>query len=193
MLVSSIFHGNISHFVLNIVGLQLYGYFVEWYYGRWRYSLTVLLTVVNSHLMSCLTDSITVSSTASGLLYALLGMKVVFFFKYRKYEPMAERKLPLYGLLVLIAGINLIVLFIGSNVDYGSYVSTAFPNVGGLITGLLCGMMFYDPAVITWRTKSLKYTAIALTVLFSISLVLGCFLTDSVLYRDLNSAITNLC
>lgn len=124
IVISSIFHGNISHFVLNIVGLQLYGYFVEWYYGKWRYSVAVALTVINSHLMSCLTDSSNVSSTASGILYALLGMKAVFFFKYRKYQAMGERRIPLYGLLVLIAGINLIVLFIGSNVDYGSHVST---------------------------------------------------------------------
>lgn len=121
--MSAIFHGNISHFVLNIVGLQLYGYFVEWYYGKWRFCCAVLLAALNAHLMSCLTDSITVSSTASGILYTLLSMKAVFFFKYRQYEPMAERRMPLYGLLALIASVNLIVLFIGSNVDYGSHVS----------------------------------------------------------------------
>lgn len=86
--VSSIFHGNISHFVLNIVGLQLYGYFVEWYYGKWKFTLALVLAILNSHLMSCLTDGVNVSSTASGVLYAILGMKAVFFFKYRNYQPL---------------------------------------------------------------------------------------------------------
>jgi hypothetical protein len=29
---------------------------------------------------------------------------------------------PLYGLYILIMGINVVILFVGSNVDYGSYI-----------------------------------------------------------------------
>lgn len=86
--ISMVFHGNISHIVLNMIGIQMYGYFIEWYYGKLKYVLLLLAAMINGHFLSCLTNSVSVSSTASCILYAFLGMKITFFIKYRKYQPL---------------------------------------------------------------------------------------------------------
>ena len=78
----------------------------------------------------------TVSTSASGILYAILGVKILFFIKYRHYEPLDSKRIALYGLLGLIFGMNIIVLFVGGNVDVGGHV-------GGLITGIIYGLIFY--------------------------------------------------
>lgn len=134
--VSGLFHSNISHLILNLVGIQLYGYFVEWYLGKWKFVRLVLVSLVNSHFMSCLTNMRTVSTTSSGILYSLLGVKILFFIKYRGYELLDSKKYALYGLLGLVFCINVIVLFVGANVDIGGHV-------GGLLTGLIYGGVFY--------------------------------------------------
>ena len=122
VLVSALFHSSFVHLLLNLVGLQLYGYFVEWYIGKWRFCLLMGVAAINAHFLSCLTNKFTVATTASGILYAILAIKVLFYFKYRKYEPLDTKRFALYGLLVLISGINLIALFMGSNVDYGGHI-----------------------------------------------------------------------
>lgn len=83
--VSGLFHSNFSHLILNLVGLQLYAYFIEWYLGKFKFVGLVIISIINSHLMSCLTNKYTVSTTSSGILYAILGVKILFFIKYRNY------------------------------------------------------------------------------------------------------------
>lgn len=89
------------------------------------------MAIINSHLLSCLTNVVSVSSTASGILYAFLGLKIIFFVKYRQYKPLENRKAPLYSLFGLIFAMNLIVLFVGSNVDVGGHVGKAFTTQVG--------------------------------------------------------------
>lgn len=80
--------------------------------------------MINAHMLSCLTNAVTVSSTASGVLYAFLGLKIIFFIKYRQYKYLENRRAPLYALFGLVFLMNLIVLFVGSNVDVGGHVGT---------------------------------------------------------------------
>ena len=137
VLVSGVFHSNFSHLILNLVGLQLYGYWVEWYIGHLKFMGLIIMSIINAHFLSCLTNMYTVSTSASGILYAILSIKILFFIKYRKYEPLDSKRIALYGLFGLIFGMNIIVLFVGGNVDVGGHV-------GGLITGLLYGLIFYE-------------------------------------------------
>ena len=78
ILVSGIFHSNIAHFVLNLIGFQIYGYFVEWYYGKLKFGLTLLFSVIISHLFSCVALPTTVSTVSSSILYATIALKVYF-------------------------------------------------------------------------------------------------------------------
>ena len=120
--VSGLFHSNFSHLILNLVGLKLYGYFIEWYIGSLKFAGLAVLAIINAHLLSCLTDKYTVSTVASGILYAMLAVKILFFIKYRNYEPLNTKRIALYGLLGLIFGMNILVLFVGGNVDVGGHV-----------------------------------------------------------------------
>lgn len=108
-----------------MVGLQLYGYFIEWYIGSLKFAGLAVLAIINAHFLSCLTDKYTVSTTASGILYAILAVKILFFIKYRNYEPLNTKRIALYGLMGLIFGINILVLFVGGNVDVGGHVGTS--------------------------------------------------------------------
>lgn len=97
----------------------------------------IVLAIINAHFLSCLTNLESVSTTSSGILYSILAIKILFFIKYKNYEPMDSKRIALYGLLGLIFGINIIVLVVGGNVDVGGHV-------GGLITGLIFGAIFYE-------------------------------------------------
>lgn len=193
ILVSSLFHGNISHVVLNLLGMQLYGYFCEWYFGKLRFALMLVIAIVNSHLLSCLTNVVSVSSTASGLLYTFLGLKIIFFVKYRSYKPLDNRRAPLYSLFGLIFAMNLVVLFVGSNVDVGGHVGNESYNLGGFVTGLLFGGMFYHDDPKAKKEKALKYSMMALAIVLPLALLGACFGLNSPFYTDLNSAIDVLC
>lgn len=181
IITSAIFHGNISHFVLNIISMQLYGYFAEWYYGRSRYALALVSGCITSHLLSCLTNTMSVASTASGILYTIIGLKIAFFFKYRTYQELESRRLPLYALLFLASSINLIVLFVGSNVDYGGHIA-------GLLTGLMLGVAFYEG-----QTTRVKVAMSLLIAVSTLGLLVGCFSLSSQYYLDLNHAIITIC
>lgn len=128
--MSGLFHSNFSHLILNLVGLQLYGYFIEWYIGHLKFAFLLITAIINAHFLSCLTDMYTVSTTASGILYSILAVKILFFVKYRKYEPLDSKRIALYGLLGLIFGMNIIVLFVGGNVDVGGHIGTRFLTQG---------------------------------------------------------------
>ena len=84
--VSAFFHSNFSHLILNLIRLKLYGYFAEWYLGKLKLIGLIFLSIINSHFLSCLTNSATVSTTASGILCSILGIKILFFIKYRNYQ-----------------------------------------------------------------------------------------------------------
>lgn len=151
------------------------------------------MAIINSHLLSCLTNAVSVSSTASGLLYAFLGLKIIFFVKYRSYKPLENRRAPLYCLFGLIFAMNLVVLFVGSNVDVGGHVGTLLSYVGGLVTGLAFGGIFYHDDPKTKKEKALKYSMMALTIVLPVALLGACFGLNGEFYTDLNSAIDVLC
>ena len=57
MLVSAFFHSNVAHFLLNVFGLQVYGYFVENYYGKLKYIAALALSAVSSHFFAASVDN----------------------------------------------------------------------------------------------------------------------------------------
>jgi membrane associated rhomboid family serine protease len=78
--ISFLFHSNIAHFVLNLIGLQIYGYFVEWYFGRIKYAIVLILCAIMSHFLSCVCLPTTVSTTSSAALFACLALKIYFLY-----------------------------------------------------------------------------------------------------------------
>jgi rhomboid protease GluP len=134
--ISGFFHSNIAHFCLNVFGLQMYGYFVEWYYGKWKLVLSLILTVVLSHFFAAAVDNLSISTMASSLLYCVIALKIWFLFEYRNYKPLEFRRIMICLLLGLITAINLIPIFVVNNVDFTSHL-------GGLLVGGLMGTFFH--------------------------------------------------
>ena len=50
--MSALFHSNYAHFVLNIIGLQIYGYFIEWYYKKTKMIVTFVLAILFAGFLS---------------------------------------------------------------------------------------------------------------------------------------------
>lgn len=135
--VSFFFHSNIAHFVLNVIGLQIYGYFVEWYYGRVKYVISLILAGIFSFFLSCICMPTSVSTTASAFLFVILALKLYFLYEYRDYKPLLTRRILIYLLYLLILGINIIPIVVNNNVDFTN-------QIGGFVTGiLLIGLFFH--------------------------------------------------
>ena len=80
---SVLLHSNIAHFCLDFFAIHVYGYFVEWYLGKLRFSLLLVTAMIYSHFFGCLVEKLSVSTTSSALLYAMIGVKAIFLWEYR--------------------------------------------------------------------------------------------------------------
>jgi membrane associated rhomboid family serine protease len=136
VIVSFFFHSNIAHFVLNVIGLQIYGYFVEWYYGKVKYAIALVLAGILSYFLSCVAMPTSVSTTSSALLFVIMALKIYFLYEYKDYKPLLPRRLLIYLLYLLILGINIIPIVVNNNVDFTNHI-------GGFLTGLLLGLFYH--------------------------------------------------
>lgn len=80
MPISAFFHSNVAHFLLNLLGIQVYGYFVEWYYSKAKLTLTLAFAIVFAHFLAAAAQPLSVSTTSSSVLFAILGLKVYFLY-----------------------------------------------------------------------------------------------------------------
>lgn len=124
--VSAIFHSNIAHFFLNLFAFQIYGYFVEWYYGKKAYLSTLLVAMIFSHFFSAVVQKTSVSTTSSAATMAVIALKIYFLWEYRHFRKLADRRSFLYILIVLILGINLIPIFVVNNVDFSAHLGNSW-------------------------------------------------------------------
>lgn len=136
VIISGFFHSNIAHFCLNIFSLQLYGYFIEWYYGKLKLVASLLIAIIISHFFSAAVKTESISTMASSLLYCMIALKIWFLFEYRNYKPLEFRRLLIFVLLGLITLINLIPIFVSNNVDFTGHL-------GGFLVGGLIGTFFH--------------------------------------------------
>lgn len=104
--------------------MQIYGYFVEWYYGKKAYAATIVTAVVFGHFFSAVLQTTSISTTSSALTMAIIALKLYFLWEYRHYRKLKERRTFLYILLGLIVAINLIPVFVVNNVDYSAHLGT---------------------------------------------------------------------
>jgi len=135
VVVSAFFHSNIAHFFLDLFALQIYGYFVEWYYGTKPFLLTLLATILYSHVLAAVLQKTSVSTTSSAIFMAIAALKVYFLWEYRNYKKLYDRRSFLYILLILIVGINFIPIFVVNNVDYSAHLGTCSSTQEGSLLG----------------------------------------------------------
>lgn len=130
-LISSTFlHFAVLHIALNMVGLWIFGSFLESQLGRWRFVALYLVTgFIGSVGVYLLADPASVSYGASGSVFGLFGAAFIVILK---------RRGDITYLVVLLV-LNLIVSFTVPNIAWQAHV-------GGLLSGALIGAVYsYAP------------------------------------------------
>lgn len=124
VLTSAVFHSNIAHFCLNLFAIQIYSYFIEWYYGKKAYISMLVLAIIFSHFFASVLQTTSVSTTSSAVTIAIVALKIFFLWEYRNYRKLYDRRSFLYILMGLVIGINLIPIFVVNNVDFSAHLGT---------------------------------------------------------------------
>lgn len=160
LLTAAFLHGGLIHLAFNMYALYLFGPFVEQTLGRWRYIATyVTLAIGSSAFVYALTDHRVPTIGASGAVFGLFGLALIFLIRTKQN---------ITGMLVLLA--------INGFISLGAGISWQ-GHLGGFVTGLGLGLVFaYAPrerrtpvhvaafvvlwalfiATIIWRTADLR-------------------------------------
>lgn len=138
-LVTPIFiHGGLLHLLFNSYALYATGPLVEKLYGSARFLLIYLLAgiggVVGSFIWQTVTGHPDVPSVgASGALFGLFGLQLVFAFRNRQEVPQSFRRALRASVLPVIV-LNLLIGLALPFIDNGAHV-------GGLLTGALLALL----------------------------------------------------
>lgn len=134
-MVSSMFlHADIEHLVNNMLLLYGLGYMIEKEIGSIRFFLYYMLSGLGGNLFSISKEWFTgyfySSIGASGAVYGLIGMLLIFAVTNREHFPTVTWKNVLF------------VIFYGLYTGYESIQVNNAAHIGGIITGLLLGGVF---------------------------------------------------
>jgi rhomboid protease GluP len=121
-------HANFAHILMNGSGLHSIGSEVELTFGRVRFLLIYFLGGLLGSVLQLLLGGDHPAVGASGALFALVGAEIVYWRQHRNLFLRGQRRLQN---LLVIAGLNLVVGFLYSNLigNWG--------HIGGLIGGAL--------------------------------------------------------
>ena len=127
IITGAFLHGNIIHLASNCYALYIVGTQIERFYGKKKFILIYLFSLVCGNMLSISLSSYA-SIGASGAIFGLMGSLLYFGYYYRVYlgSTWKENILP-------VIGINLLLGFLIPGIDY-------FGHIGGLIGGILISM-----------------------------------------------------
>jgi rhomboid protease GluP len=120
-------HANFTHILFNMLALYSLGTAVENYYGRFKYSVILILSLFSASFISNYFAATNVPAVgASGMIFGLFGAILV-----------TGRKMGVdYRQILGVIAVNLLITFIpGSNIDWRAHLGGLFG--GALITLLI--------------------------------------------------------
>ncbi len=120
-------HIGLLHLAFNSYALWIVGPQVEKLYGGSRFLFLYILTGIAGVAASYWYHPAVVSAGASGAIFGLFGVLLVFSYKYRKIIPAFFSKAMGKGILLTV-GINLVIGFMIPQVDNSAHI-------GGLLAG----------------------------------------------------------
>ena len=121
LITVALVHGGFLHLGFNLYALHLLGTPVELYYGKFRYSLVLLASLITGSLASALFNNPFIASVgASGMIFGLFGSLAII----------GERIGVEWRSIIAIVGINFALGFVLGGVDWRAHV-------GGLLGGTI--------------------------------------------------------
>lgn len=129
LITSGFLHIGVIHLLLNMYSLYIVGSQVEYFYGKVKYVIIYLFSLIMGSLFTVALSSVnTVSAGASGAIFGLLGSILYFGIKYRGYIGNS-----LVNQIVPVVVLNLIIGFTTPGIGNAAHI-------GGLIGGYLISM-----------------------------------------------------
>ena len=129
LITSGFLHIGVIHLLLNMYSLYIVGSQVEYFYGKVKYIIIYLFSLIMGSLFTVALSSVnTVSAGASGAIFGLLGSILYFGIKYRGYIGNS-----LVNQIVPVVVLNLIIGFTTPGIGNAALI-------GGLIGGYLISM-----------------------------------------------------
>jgi rhomboid protease GluP len=150
-LVASMFlHSGILHLGLNLLSLFFLGRNVEAFYGPWPFVLLFLGSGIGGSIASALLSN-AISVGASGAVFGLAGVSIVFAFRYRRQLPPRVTKIMGTFLLPLV-GANIALGLIFPFIDSKAHL-------GGLLSGAALALFVRPEALDEVQGRSLRDTS----------------------------------
>ena len=132
ILTCNFIHIGILHLLMNLYALLYIGLFLEPLIGRRRIFVAYLLTGLCSAIASLLIHPEVISAGASGAIFGLYGIFLVYLLSHRIEK---EQRLPLLISIGLFMLYNLAYGFSHSGIDNAAHI-------GGLVSGCLLGALY---------------------------------------------------
>ena len=133
VVTANLLHFGIGHLAFNMISLWLFGTYVESALGRWRYGAALAVMGLGASAAVYWWSGIaTLTAGASGIVFGLFGIAVVFMLRARENITSMVILLAINGVYSLTAGVS----WQG--------------HLGGFVVGLALGALF---AFTPWRSR----------------------------------------
>ncbi len=146
-------HGSIFHLLTNMYSLNLFGRILEPLYGRWKFLLALISSIVVGNVFVYFGSDTTVTVGMSGGLYGLMAMYLIYTIETQIIK-IPQMRFQIFSLI----GINLMINFF-PNISWLSHL-------GGFITGLFFALLWTKKEpILSLRTHGLLAMAMLLVAL----------------------------